>query len=992
MGKGYLKVQTFTANGGVIVGDVSITVMDENDNVLYEVQTDNMGMAMVMELKAPDKKYVEEPNPPVKPYSTYRLIARAPGFTTVLYEGVMIFDSSTSILNIEMDPVVLGQELVVERRNIEGHKLYETTEPQQVQVGGEEELPRARILPEVTIPNFIRVHLGREENTAAPTVSVPYLTYIKNVASHEIFDEWPEQAIIANVYCIVSFTLNRVYTEFYRKRGKNYHLTSETFMDQKYVHNGIIGARISAVVDRIYNYYLAIIGHKEPFLSLYNDGIRVNIPGRLSQWGSFYDARDRGMVAWQIVTKYFSQNLELRICDNFGGVLESYPGYTLTQGSRGDAVRTMQLYLNRILGRYTNIIINPVDGVFGPQTTNSVRIFQQLYNIPQTGNIDRRTWYEISRIYAIERALWEMYSEGQRIGIGRVPPTRVTRLGDQGALVVELQFLLDFIAMYHNEIPFVAQTSRFDQLTDEGVRAFQRLFNITVDGVVGATTWRKLYDVYWGIIENTIPPQPPINPYPPEDIPPFPGVSMRVGSTGAGVRMVQEAINKLAPTVPGMWQITVDGIFGNNTRDAVMAFQRIFGLVVDGIVGPITWNRLMQEANITAGTPQIPPFPGTNLSVGSTGANVRLIQEAINTLAPLFPGRLWRLTVDGIYGNMTRDAIYAFQSIFNLPLTGVVNEATWNLLMTEAASVAGGGGGGGTPPPPAFPGTNISMGATGPNVRLIQEAINTIAPNFPGRLWILNVDGVFGPMTRDAIFSFQSVFGMPITGVVNEATWNRLMQEAANVRGTAQAVMPVNENMNMPGVTPGGMQENIQGNMPGSMSENVIGNMPERMPEPNHSSGMVETAPAVPEHPRYNLRPMDGMKPVQPMDREVQKPDLQPAVEVMTHSTTTPVYDSLPYGTGVAGTEPLGMKFSENVADRHGYGHDHREYSHSDRMPPRRDYDYDYRERRHSDRGPDRRGYGYGYRERYYCDMRGRGDSRCGCSCTRKECRCRRKW
>ncbi|MCL2052808.1 MAG: peptidoglycan-binding protein [Lachnospiraceae bacterium] len=486
MGKGYLKVQTVTANGGVIVPKVSITVLNEKDQVLYELQTDDTGSAAQIALDAPDKRYMEEPNPPVKPFACYKLLARAPGFTSVLYEDVMIFDTTTSILNIEMDPVALGGEQVIEKRVIGGHKLYETEEPQQVQAGIPESNPMARVLPEVTIPNFIRVHLGREENTQAATVSVPYITYIKNVTSHEIFDEWPEEAIIANVHCIVSFTLNRVYTEFYRKRGRNYDITSETYMDQKYVHNGIIGARISAIVDRIFNYYLAIVGHKEPFLSLYNDGVNVNIPGRFSQWGSFYDARDRGMNAWQIINKYFSQSLELRICNNFGGVIDSYPGYTLTQGSRGEAVRAMQLFLNRILGRYTNTIINPVDGIYGPQTANSVRLFQQLYNLPQTGNIDRRTWFEISRIYAIESGLWEMYSEGQRIGVGQTPPTKVTRLGDQGALVVELQFLLDFIAMYHSEIPFVAQTSRFDSLTEQGVLAFQRLFNITADGVVGA--------------------------------------------------------------------------------------------------------------------------------------------------------------------------------------------------------------------------------------------------------------------------------------------------------------------------------------------------------------------------------------------------------------------------------------------------------------------------------------------------------------------------
>jgi len=791
MGKGFLEIQTFTANGAVPVGNVSVTVSDENGQILYELQTDEMGIASQVALDAPDKWLIEDPNAQELRYNMYRVSARVPGYTAVDYDGVMIFDESTSILRVELDPVVIGQENAIKHVYIGGHKLDNPVTPeQQVLDAGEPEQAigiAPFILPEVTIPNFIRVHLGRMENTSAATVSVPFINYIKNVTSHEIFDEWPEQAIMANVYCIVSLTLNRVYTEFYRKKGFSFDITSETYTDQKYVHNGIIGARISAIVDRIFNQYLAVVGHKEPFLSLYNDGVQVNIAGRLSQWGSFFDARDRGMNAWQIIKKYYSQNLELRTVERFGGVLESFPGYTLTLGTRGDAVRAMQLFLNRILGRYTDIIINPADGVFGEKTRTSVMAFQQVYNLPQTGEIDRRTWYEISRIYAVEKGLWEMYSEGQRMGIGKTPHTKVTRQGDVGPLVTELQFLLDFIAMYHSEIPFVAQTSRFDALTAEGVKAFQRLFGLTADGVVGATTWRLLYDVYWGIMENATPPTPPGPNPPPSEIPAFPGTALRVGSTGASVRLVQEAINKLAEVTPGMWRIAADGVFGNGTRDAVMAFQRIFGLTVDGIVGPNTWRRLMEEAYWT-GTipPEIPPFPG-NLSVGSSGPNVRLVPEAINKLAPYYPGRLWILTVDGSFGNMTRDAIFAFQSIFGLPITGVVNQATWDRLMREAANV-----GSGTPSIPPFPG-NLSVGSSGPNVRLVQEAINKLAPSYPGRLWILTVDGSFGNMTRDAIYAFQSIFGLPLTGVVNQATWDRLMREAANVgRGYGQGLSAQN--------------------------------------------------------------------------------------------------------------------------------------------------------------------------------------------------------
>jgi len=323
-------------------------------------------------------------------------------------------------------------------------------------------------------------------------------------------------------------TLNRFFTEFYRKQGRAFDITNSTTIDQQYTHGGIIGQRISAVVDRIFNQYLAIVGHKEPFLSLYNDGVVANFPGRLSQWGSFFDARDRGMNAWQIIQKYYSQNLELRQTDNFTGPLESWPGSNLSMGSSGEHVRTMQRYLNRVLGRYTDVIINPVDGIFGASTRNSVLLFQRIYNPPQTGVIDRATWYQISRIYAIEKALWEMNSEGIRIGIGTTPPTTIIREGNTGRLVTELQFLLDFISMYYNEIPFVAETSRFDGLTTTAVRVFQRLFGLNADGIVGPLTWRRLYEVYWGIVNNVPEPQPTPPPTNPPGMPPFSGANLRL--------------------------------------------------------------------------------------------------------------------------------------------------------------------------------------------------------------------------------------------------------------------------------------------------------------------------------------------------------------------------------------------------------------------------------------------------------------------------------
>jgi hypothetical protein len=215
VGKGYLQIKTVTANGAVLVGNVAITVTNGNKQVLHELTTDEYGNAPPIELDAPEKALMEDPNATEPPYYEYHLQVNAEGFTTLDYEGVMIFDTVTSILQIEMNPLVIGQEHAVINRHIGGHKLYERETPQQLE--SEQTIgPMPRILPEVTIPNFIRVHLGRE-TANVPNVSVSFINYIKNVASHEVYDDWPEQALIANIYCIISLTLNRVYTDTHRK-------------------------------------------------------------------------------------------------------------------------------------------------------------------------------------------------------------------------------------------------------------------------------------------------------------------------------------------------------------------------------------------------------------------------------------------------------------------------------------------------------------------------------------------------------------------------------------------------------------------------------------------------------------------------------------------------------------------------------------------------------------------------------------------------------
>ena len=690
MGKGFLRLQVVAAEGAILIDHATITITDENNNVLHVQTTDSSGHIPEISLDAPDISLTEDPLTTQRRYSMYNASVSAAGYRHTVYRGVMIFDQSTSIQVINVRPLSRSDVQSTETLEIGGHALDEPVMPEP-----QDRAPDLKVLKEVIIPNFIIVHLGRPENYA-PNVRVPFIDYIKNVASHEIFDTWPEQTLVANIHCIVSLALNRIFTEFYRKQGRSFDITNNTSIDQKYTHGGTIGSRISAVVDRFFNSYLAQIGHREPFLSLYNDGVVANIPGRLSQWGSFFDARDRGMNAWQMIEKYFPQRLELRRSDNFSGPLESWPGVILSVGSQGEYVRTMQRYLNRILGRYTNIIINPVDGIFGASTRNSVVVFQQIYNLPPTGEINRATWYQISRIYSIEKALWEMGSEGDRIGIGTTPPTQIIREGSTGALVTELQFILDFVAMYHSEIPFVAETSRFDNLTTLAVREFQRMFGLSPDGIVGPLTWRRLYDVYWGIVNNVAPPMPMPPPGSPPGMPVYPGTILRLGSSGESVRQIQVAINRLADAYPQLWVIPESGVFDERTRDAILTFQRMFGLSVDGLVGPLTWARLMTEyMDLQPGgpsappAPTIPPYPGFLIRQGSTGESVRLVQQAINRLVPFYPGRLWRIAEDGIFGPNTRDAVMSFQSIFGLSADGVVGPLTWERLMRESANPGG---------------------------------------------------------------------------------------------------------------------------------------------------------------------------------------------------------------------------------------------------------------------------------------------------------------
>jgi peptidoglycan hydrolase-like protein with peptidoglycan-binding domain len=333
------------------------------------------------------------------------------------------------------------------------------------------------VLNEVVIPDFITVHLGTPDQNAR-NVRVRFTDYLKNVASSEIYSTWPIAALIANVHVITTFALSRVYTEWYKSRGYSFDITNSTAYDQAFFENRNIFDNISGIVDNVFNQYVRRAGRKEPFFTSFCNGTTSTCNG-LSQWGTVGLA-NQGMTPLQILRYYYPNDVEIVETSNIMSIPESYPGTTLKEGSSNDAVKKMQGYLNRIRANYPLIpSISNANGTFGLDTTKAVKTFQQIFGLTQDGVVGKNTWYKIVQIYVAITKLAALDSEGERIGIGLNPPTSVLKVGSKGADVVELQFLLNFIAQFFPSVLPVVQDGTFRETTRESVIGFQRQFELT---------------------------------------------------------------------------------------------------------------------------------------------------------------------------------------------------------------------------------------------------------------------------------------------------------------------------------------------------------------------------------------------------------------------------------------------------------------------------------------------------------------------------------
>ena len=398
--KGELQINVTSTAGGRPIADarISISYTGVPESTLERVETDSSGQTETLELDAPPEEWSLDPNNERQPYSEYTLDISAPGFEPVSIAGAEILANVKAIQNVRMRPSDVGRE-EEEVFVIPAHTLYGEYPPKIA----EDEIKPVNetgeiVLSRVVVPEYIVVHDGSPRDTTAANYYVKYKDYIKNVASSEIYATWPANTIRANVLAIMSFTLNRVYTEWYRNRGYDFTITSSTAFDHKWIPERNYYDTISVIVDELFANYLSRPNVRQPILTQYCDGRRVTCPNWMTQWGS-KELGDQGYSPIEILRYFYGDDMYINTAEEISGIPSSWPGYTLEEGSSGEKVRQMQEQLNVIAGAYPALPKITADGIYGPATAEAVREFQSVFGLPVTGKVDYSTWYKISEIY-----------------------------------------------------------------------------------------------------------------------------------------------------------------------------------------------------------------------------------------------------------------------------------------------------------------------------------------------------------------------------------------------------------------------------------------------------------------------------------------------------------------------------------------------------------------------------------------------------------------
>ena len=406
--RGGLKVTVMTADGTRPVENalVKISYTGESGQTIEEVRTDSSGQTPVLDVKTPPLEYSMEPSEQ-QPYAEYTVQVEAEGFENSEIAGIQVLPSvrAEQPVRLAFQAGAEFERLVIGPHTLWGEYPPKIEEAEVKPVGESGEI----VLSRVVIPEYVVVHDGPVNDTTAQDYYVRYKDYIKNVASSEIYATWPDDTIRANVLAIMSFTLNRVYTEWYRNKGKDFTITSSTAYDHKWIRGRNIFDSISRIVDELFENYLSRPDVRQPILTQYCDGRQVQCKDRgwMTQWGS-KSLGDRGYSPIEILRYFYGNDIYINVAEGISGIPLSWPGYDLNIGATGNKVRQIQEQLNVIAEAYPAIPKVGVDGIYGEQTKAAVRKFQNIFGLSETGITDYSTWYKIQEIYVAVSRIAEL--------------------------------------------------------------------------------------------------------------------------------------------------------------------------------------------------------------------------------------------------------------------------------------------------------------------------------------------------------------------------------------------------------------------------------------------------------------------------------------------------------------------------------------------------------------------------------------------------------
>ena len=431
------------------------------------------------------------------------------------------------------------------------------------------------------VPTEITVHIGSPEE-AGKTITVPFPEYIKNVASNEIYPSWPADAIKANILAQISFALNRVYNEWYPSLGYNFDITSSPAYDQTFKEDSQFFENISQIVDDIFNNYIVKGDQVQPLFAAYCDGINTTCDG-LSQWGSVELAR-QGLSPTEILKRYYGNDIRIIYNAPVSPNIPSYPGFPFRLGSAGNYVRQLKVQLNRISNSYPAIPkIEEENIFFTTDMEESVKAFQEIFDLPVTGTVDKATWYEVKYLYNAVKKVANLASEGISIEEVEFPYGETLQIGDTGPYIRPLNYLLNFLSYFDTDIPKLNLSGEeFTEDTKEVVIAFQTSNNIEADGIVDKNTWNALLTSY-NQTKGLIPEE-----YLYYEDKLYPGIFLSIGMTGDDILNLQNFLYIICEKTHQIPGVRVNGTFDELTEESIKAIQKRYNLPENGVVGPAT--------------------------------------------------------------------------------------------------------------------------------------------------------------------------------------------------------------------------------------------------------------------------------------------------------------------------------------------------------------------------------------------------------------------